>query len=267
MEQCEENTESISLVAKAFNVLTDPGVQFSVGNACLFWSGGDVPQLISAGAAIAATSLKGYSEFSSDPNNLISSPNTAMNIAGASLIGIGIYSLSQGDMLAASASLSFAMGNFSVADNFEWAREKLSNVFGQAASKIATQAETYYTAGLGVAAYMAAGAAGVEIPVLDGTLPTSLITYVPTVIGGGLAIRNALFDYDPNTSKPFMWLAAGVGATAAAGGISGGEMLPVIANAWFSSAYAKIQANVEGGFSNLATSLKSGAQNLLQRVL
>ncbi len=263
MEKKETNNNQF--LTKTFNILTDTGVQFSAGNTCLFWAGGGIPQIASTGALIGCITLKAYSEFSGDAHNLLADPNAALKIASGALGIIAVNSVINGEMIPAITSTAFAIGNLRVAGIFENLKSKLSDTFGKVVGQIATQPETFYTIGLGLAAHMAAGDATVALPFIDKTVPLSMLTYIPTAIGGGLAVRNAVTG-EHDKSKPFLWLAGGVGATAGAG-ILGGAVLPALANGFFSSAYIKIQADIEGGYKNLGQSIKNNGQKLWQRIL
>lgn len=214
---------------------------------------------------MTTVAIKAYSEFSNNVSHSFSDASLPLKVASGALSIIAIDAGVNGDFVPMLTSTAFALGNLSVAGAYGKAKEKLTNAFGKVAGQIATQAETFYTAGLGLAAYMAAGESNVALPFIDANIPTSMLTFIPTAIGGGLAVRNATTEGD-NKSKPFLWITAGVGVTAGVG-ILGGAILPGLANGAFAGAYIRIQSDIEGGYKNLVTSIKQNVQNLFKRAL
>jgi len=224
-----------NLLQNAFNVATDPGVLLSIGNSVLFWSGGGVPQVASISAVVATTAIKTASEFLPKSNNILMHDKAPLLAVGAALSIMCGDAIAGGQVAPAIAAGAFAVTNFSLAGVFNKMKEKFSNV----ATRLTTQAETWSTLGLGAVAYMSAGGASVALPFLGQDVPTSILTFIPTAIGGGIALRNALYDKG-DLGKPLLWMASGIGLTAGAA-FSGGAVDPAIANALFSGAYVKLQ--------------------------
>jgi hypothetical protein len=258
-------TQNSGFFSKLFNVVSDPAVQFSAGNTCLFWSGGGVPQIASVTALVTNLSLKTYSEFSDSALNVFNDPNLPLKVASAALGVVAVNAGLNGDFIPATISSVFALGNLSLAGALNGVKNKLSNVFGRVAAQVATQAETYFTAGMGMVAYLAAGDSAVALPFLDQSVPLSTFTFIPTAIGGALSVRNAITGQD-NKSKPFLWLAGGLGATAGAGYI-GGAILPAIANAFYASANTKIHCEIETSAKAITFAVNDNGKALLQKTL
>lgn len=252
------------LLTKLFNIVSDVGVQLSAGNACLFWNGSLTTQAISLIALTAGLGIKTFQEFSPQSQGWLADSSTAFKAATVSVAAIGVDSLWGGHYAAGMASLCFATGNTSLMGLCDAAKENLSNIFGKASAQIMLGAETWFTAGLGLAAYMAAGDSTVQIPGMEVHIPTSMLTFIPTAIGGVLSIRNALSGQD-DKGKPLLWMAGGLAATAGVG-LSSGAPLPGTANAFFSSAYIKMQTIKEDGYQNLGKALRKSISASMKRV-
>ena len=260
-------------MASAFTeTVQDVGVQFAAGNLPLFWSAGTGPQIMATAGFLGSATVKFCSELADEPKGLLAVENIGLKITTTSLAAITAYTGMQIPgaedsipLLATTASGAFVVANSSIAGWLDGAREKLSSVFNKAMGHITTQAETYATIGLAVAAYMVKDSAAVDIPYLVNDVPQSLLTFLPTLSGGAIATKNALDGADPNRLKPMAWIAGGLALTAGTG-FTGGEYAGATANAIFSSAYFKIQAEREGGYRQMARNVSESAKSLVAKI-
>lgn len=236
--------KSNNSLSSIFNVATDPGVQLSIGNTVLFWAGGGVPQVMSLGATITNIALKSYSEFSSNPQGILAHPAATYTAVAGVMSVISGHALLNETYLPAAAAGAFALGNASLAGILKPVKEALSDAFGRACAQISTKMETFVTLGLGAVAYMSAGDLALSLPFVEAGIPTSMLTFIPTLIGGGISAHNAITGKDEQNGNPVLWMASGMAATGAVGLIND-AVLPGIANCIFSSAYLKIH-NLDG---------------------
>lgn len=234
-----------NFLQKIFNIATDPGVVLSVGNSILFWEGGGVPQIASVGAVIATTAIKTVSEFLPHSKHILTHDNAPLFTTGVALSFISGDAIMNDALVPALAAGAFAVTNFSLAGVFNSVRQRFSNV----ATYVTTQAETWSTIGLGAVAYMSAGDSSVSLPLLNQDISTSMITFIPTAIGGAISLRNVLGG-KRDEYKPLLWMAGGIGLTAGVA-LSGGAVEPAIANALFAGAYVKLQQMRDADSKNM----------------
>lgn len=241
-----EKSKKPGRLARLFNVVSDPGVGFAIGNALVFWSAGDLAQAITVGALAFALGAKGYSEFSDSRSKALSflkKDMVAMKVAGLAMFAVTAVALNQELFLSAAISATFGTGNLGVAGKFKNVSPYLEKHFGSVAGKVGrilTQPETYYTAGLGILSFTTGGLLGVG-------------TWLATATGGTLAVKNAILGLPVARHNPMLAFAFGTAATGITGLVQG-QWLQGLGNICFSNSYANI--NILNGGANVFTQVK-----------
>lgn len=216
-------------------VITDPGVGYSVVNSILFASSANAWGL---GACLVATGVAVISKILSLQKNstvprVFLDGRTPLRVSSLALLLVGGMALFNGDMLPAVTSAFFAAANFRIAESILRAEQKQRD-HRKLAKVIFQRPDFYINAGFACAGLMAGGSAFWVFPVVAASL--------------WIATRSVLQGKPEHTGHPKV-VSAGAALIFSAIGFTSGNFWPAVSHILSALVLLNIESRVTpGGF-------------------
>lgn len=251
-------------------VVTDPGVGFSVRNTLLFAAGtnafGLAACLAATGVAAATKALgvhkperlKKYPRI----EKILTDNRTPLQAISAALLAVGVISLASGAWLPAIASTMFAIGNFMTAESIR-ARIRAAQGLGHPSDKKEQSAfrkvlsltfkrpDIYLNIGFACAGLMAGPSAYWLFPAITGHF--------------GISMYNALKQKPEYNGHPKLFSAAAA-AVFAGIGVASGNILPALSHAIGAAVIFNVESRVTpGGAKQIIKDYKKAFMRALKR--